>query len=394
MELGIGLLHRLERNLSSLAGCYALLASLAALFLVYTRVVLLSDAPDLSSLIFGPLSDNAPRWRLWLDFLREAVSVFRERMHTTWMFFGVFAAVWAACLLWMQVIRSRRHLSFNRQEAVWMGWISLAVSSAAVLYGLGTNGIFPERLPQLVTASDIAALVFMLALPLVAWSRLHRRQQEVGEDSTEAVVSRRSSGFLGLDDDEPNARLAENFTLHEVRPEVRPVDLLPAVQIFHERPGEHARAAADRLIQTAELPVVAGSSEPLPAAAVAPALDAAAPLSDAVDKLTVESSAVNGAASKGIDGFRRYLAAMNSSWQNIESIRGEIDDWFEQRRRQAMAHLDTHPGMRNPTLAHDIFQDFPNDKLSAVDAEWAEIRTAALEISRWFGDVPAPERNR
>ena len=84
---------------------------------------------------------------------------------------------------------------------------------------------------------------------------------------------------------------------------------------------------------------------------------------------------------------------MNSSWQNIESIRGEIDDWFEQRRQQAIAHLDTHPGMRSSNLAQNIFQDFPNDKLSAVDAEWAEIRRAALEISRWFGDLPAPERN-
>ena len=108
-----------------------------------------------------------------------------------------------------------------------MASISLAVFSAAVLYGLGTNGLFPQRLPQLVTASDIAALAFMLGLPLVAWSRLHRRQQEVQEDSSESLLPRRNSGFLGLDDDESNARLAENFSLREVRPEVRPVDLLP-----------------------------------------------------------------------------------------------------------------------------------------------------------------------
>jgi hypothetical protein len=84
---------------------------------------------------------------------------------------------------------------------------------------------------------------------------------------------------------------------------------------------------------------------------------------------------------------------MNSSWQNIESIREEIDDWFEQRRQQAIAHLDTHTGMRRSTLARNLLNDFPNDKLSAVDAEWAEIRRAALEISRWFGDAPAPEPN-
>ena len=106
---------------------------------------------------------------------------------------------------------------------------------------------------------------------------MHRRQQEVLDDSGESSLPRRSSGFLGLDDDESNTRLAEDFSLREVRPEVRPVDLLPAVQIFHERPGEHARAAADRLIESAELPVIAEVSEPLPAVAVAP-LPVAVPL--------------------------------------------------------------------------------------------------------------------
>jgi hypothetical protein len=380
-------LHRLEREYSSLAGCYALPASLVVLFLLYIRVAFLSDAPDLSSLIFRPLSDHAPRWHLWLDFARDAVSVFRERMHTTWLFFGVFAAVWVACLLWMQVMRSRRQLSFNRQEAIWTAWMSLAVFSAAVLYGLGTNGVFPQRLPQLVTASDIAAVGLILALPLIAWSRLHRRQQEVLDDSGESLLPRRSSGFLGLDDDESNTRLAENFSLREVRPDVRPVDLLPAVQIFHERPGEHARAAADRLIESTELPVIAEVSEP-PAVAVAPI-----PVTVPLVSSTADMPPTKDPATKGINGFRRHLSSMNSSWQNIESIREEIDDWFEQRRQQAIAHLDTHPGMRSSTLARNLFNDFPNDKLSAVDAEWAEIRRAALEISRWFGDAPAPEPN-
>ena len=264
-----------------------------------------------------------------------------------------------------------------------MAWMSLAVFSVALLYGLGTNGIFPQRFPQLVTASDIAALAFLLALPLVAWSRLRRQQAEIQADSGESLP-RRNSGFLGLDDDESSARLAETLSLREVRPEVRPVDLLPAVQVLQERPGEHARPAPDLLIQSAELPIPAEPPAAETIVAVAPVTDIALPASDEADK----------PAAKGIDGFRRHLSSMNSSWQNIEGIRGEIDDWFEQRRRQAIAHLDTHPGMRSPTLAQDIFQDFPNDKLSAVDAEWAEIRTAALEISRWFGDLPAPERNR
>lgn len=269
-----------------------------------------------------------------------------------------------------------------------MAWMSSAVFSAAVLYGLGTNGVFPQRLPQLVTASDIIALAFVLALPVIAWSRLQRRQLEVQKDSAESLLSRRSSGFLGLDDDESNARLAENFSLREVRPEVRPVDLLPAVQLFHERPGEPAKAAADRLIETAELPVIAEVSEPLPAIAVT-----AVPVAMTVAVDAPDQPGAKDPATQGIDGFRRHLSSMNTSWQNIEGIRGEIDDWFEQRRQQAIAHLDAHPGMRSSHLAQNLFNDFPNDKLSAVDAQWTEIRRAALEISRWFGDVPASERN-
>src|SRR5215469_3672889 len=170
----MGPLHRLERSFSSLAGCYALLASLAVLFLAYARVAFLPNSPDLSSLT-NPFS-SAPRWHVWLDLLREVAYAFRERLHTTWLFFGVFAAVWLACLLWMQIERSRRDLSFNWQEAVWMAWMSVAVLSASVLYGLGTKSVFPQRQPQLVTVSDVVAVAFITLLPVIVWSRLHRQQ--------------------------------------------------------------------------------------------------------------------------------------------------------------------------------------------------------------------------
>jgi hypothetical protein len=372
-----GPLHRLEKSFSSLAGCYALLATLAALFLIYARVAFLPNSPDLSSSIFRPLSSPVQRWHLWLDFIREAVYTFRDRLHTTWLFFGVFAAVWLACLLWMQIERSRHNFSFNRHEAVWMAWMSLAVFCAAVFYGLGTNGMFPQRLPRLATVSDVVALAFMLALPVIACSRLRRQQLQVLEDSGDSVLPRRSSGFLGLDDVETDACLAESLSLREVRPKVRSVEMLPAVQIIHERPTEHAIAVADRLVESAKSPVIAKPLEPAPSAV------AVAPIPEVAEK----------PAPKGIDSFRRHLSTMNSRWQNIETTRREIDDWFEQRRQQAIAHLDKHPGTRGSALAQNLFDDFPNDKLSAVDADWAEIRTAALEVSRWFGDAPASESN-
>ena len=89
-------------------------------------------------------------------------------MHTTWFFFSVFSAVWLTSLLWMLMESRRRKLGFSWQEAHWMGWITLSVFSTAVLYGLGTNGILARRYPKIVTASDVFAAGFLLALPVIA----------------------------------------------------------------------------------------------------------------------------------------------------------------------------------------------------------------------------------
>ncbi len=360
----------MDRRFSSLASCYALFAALAASFLVYAHLALQGHQGDWLN---GSLLPHEFRAAQLLVSIQGAAAALRERMHTTWLFFTVFAAVWFASLLWMQIERRRRRLKFTLREAYWMGWITLSVFSAAVLYGLGTNGILPRRFPGIVPVSDVAALAFMLALPVVAWSQLRGQEEETPNDSEDTALPRRNSGFLGLNDDEMNDRLMERL---EVRPEVRPVDLLPAVQIFHpELAGEHARTAASWLIESAELPALPPSPNPEPSQA---------PIAVTTDKTTM----------KGIDAFRNNLSNLNASWQRIETIRGEIDDWFEQRRRQAIAHLDTHPGMRSSALAGELFQNFPNEKLAAVDTEWAEIRSAALEISRWFGDIPSPEAGK
>jgi len=363
----------MDRRFSSLAGCYALFAALAASLLVYAHLALQTR----SSYWLGESAlPHDSRGAQLIASVSSAAVTLRERMHTTWLFFAVFGAVWIACLLWMQIERRRQRLNFTLREAYWMGWVTLSVFSAAVLYGLGTNGILTRRFPGIVPVSDVAALAFMLALPVVAWSHLRGQEEEVPNDPEDTSLPRRSSGFLGLSDDEMNDRLVERL---EIRPEVRPVDLLPAVQIFHpELAGEHARASASRLIESAELPA------PPPPSNMEPTQTPMTPITVATDM----------PATKGIDAFRNHLSVLNSSWQRIETIRGEIDDWFEQRRRQAIAHLETHPGMRSSSLTTGLFQDFPNEKLTAVDAEWAEIRSAALEISRWFGDVPASEAGK
>jgi hypothetical protein len=72
-------------------------------------------------------------------------------------------------------------------------------------------------------------------------------------------------------------------------------------------------------------------------------------------------------------------------------MQGEIDDWFEQRRQLAVAHIATPPGRRNSGLVGNLVQDFPDEKVTAIEAEWAEIRSVALDISRSVGDLPTPD---
>jgi hypothetical protein len=394
----------LEKSFSSLAGCYAMLVALAALFLAYARLDFPLHPSDWSGLIPRFLRGSFPgqdlRGSELLASMRTAVAALRNRMHTTWFFFLVFTTVWLACLLWMLIERRRRKLNFSLQEAYWMVWISLAVFSVAVLYGLGTNGILARRFPGLVIASDLAALGFMLTLPLAAWSRIYFQEDERAARGEPAVPRGKVISILGLDGEESSARLVESFS----RLEVRPVDLLPAVQIFNpEPPSENAKAVASRLIGSADLPVVGQPAEPVlsvpapqPVVLSAPATPpvilpapAAPPVVLSAPAVPPVVDAANETAAKGSDGFRESLSVLNRSWQRIQHIGQEIEEWFDQQRRQAIAHLELPPGLRGPQSSVNLSRDFPNEKLTAVDAEWAAIRRAALEISRWFGDAPA-----
>jgi len=380
-------LQRVERSLSSLVACYALLASLAALLLIYVRVELQASPPNwttpIGGLVHGSASIRALSVEQILAGTRTALLALRDRMHTTWLFFGVFAAVLLACLLWMEIERRRRRISFSRHEAYWMIAFTIAVSAIAVLYGLGTNGILARRFPGVIPVSDFVAVAFVLALPLAVWFRLDRLQeeQEDAELESESYISDRR-GFLGLSNDITDARLVESLS----KLEVKPVDLLPAAQAFHpEVPSEEAKAAASHLIRSAQAPASQALVPAAPPAEIGPPqVSALAPVSD----LTV------GPALTGIDGFRKHLAVMTGSWQRIETVRGEIDDWFERRRQEAIAHLDMHPGIRPAALEKGLFENFPGEKLAAVDAEWAEIRKAVFEINRWFEQIPVPDKSK
>lgn len=503
-------MERIERGFSSLAGCYALLASLAASFLIYAHLAFLAHPPHWASPTEGFGSGTSSAFALRtprvLANVHLAALYLRERMHTTRLFFGVFAAVWLACLLWMQFGRRHRRLAFHRREALWIGAISLLVFSVAALYGLGTNGVLPRRIPALVPVSDAFAAGFMLALPLITWSRIRRRHEEEMDAELEdpSDVSARSLARLGLGDDASNVRPLEGFSRLEIRPDIRSEivrkDLSPG--------DEQAKVPANRLLGIVELavptpveapesvavtftapvieapepvtmtppdPVAILPSQPVAVMSPAPiAVEAPEPIAlqspsavavalaepvavippaepltvmppfpvaivptepfsvipppepitvmapEAVAKLppdpivtmppepffvmppdpTPLSSA--GKPADGADeenhattgkGFRHDLSSLNRSWQHIEEMRGEIDDWFEQRRQQAIAHIATPPGMRNSGLARSLVQDFPDEKVVAIEAEWAEIRSIALEISRSVGEVPPSGRS-
>jgi hypothetical protein len=411
-------LQRLERSFSSLAVCYAFLASLGALLLIYARLELQASPPDWSNLIggfiHGSTSFHSLRGAQIFASLKSAFFALRERMHTTWLFLVVFATVWLGCLLWMQIERNRRGIHFSRREALWIVGFTLSVFGIAMMYGVGTNGILAYRFPGIVPVSDFLAVAFILVLPLAVWSWLDRLQedQEAEEFADDDSVAVRSHGFLGLDDEATNARLVESLS----RLEVKPVDLLPTVQAFHsEVPSQNAQAAAALLIETAEAPVAPARESappvadttaapltpvgpiitPAPVVTPAPMIPpaAATPEPQVIEPTVIESAvppvpvavAVK-PAETGIESFRYNLAAMNESWRRIEGIRGEIDEWFEVRRREALARLDRHPGARASAVEKALFDNFPNDKLNAVDSEWSEIRRAAFEISRWFGE--------
>jgi len=257
--------ERIERGFSSLAGCYALLASLAASFLIYAHRAFLAHPPHWATpdgLVRISSPGQALHARHAFAIIQTSALYFRERMHTSWLFCVVFAAVWLACLLWMHFGRRGRGLAFNRKEALWMGGISLLIFSAAALYGFGTKGMVPRRIPALVPVSDTFAVGFILALPVITWSRIRRRHEEAIESEfrrESGDLSARSLARLGLGDDAPIKPSAETETVS--RPEIKLPNLVPAVQGPHS--DDHPAVAANRLIARLASPVALAPQEPV-----------------------------------------------------------------------------------------------------------------------------------
>lgn len=355
--------------MSLLVGCYAFLVLLAAGLLVF---VLYSPYPAAS--VQDLISGHGASTVQILAEMKVAVWMLRDRMHNTWFFLYVFLAIWLTVLAWEMVARRSLELSTGLKEVYFMGWISLSVLSTAVLYGVGTNGILARRYPKAVPAADALAVGFVLALPVIAWARLQRqRLKESEEEQDERRVSyHRVHTSLGLFDQESSERLLET---PEVRKVVAAEARLEPKPVLATAPSAQAIAAVDHLVESAGLPAVNRLVRP-------------AETNKLVTMETAKQMSVPEPQEKSVDSFRRHLSTLNESWDGIEKAGREIDQWFDEQRRQVLAHLEKHPGIRGQEMPLNLSKDFLNEKLNAVDADWAAIRKSALEICRWFGDIP------
>jgi len=359
------------RKIFSLAECYTLLAVTAISLLAYALVSGQAHAPEQVTSLLGWTQDHHFQPSQLFINAESAFSALRARMHNTWFFFVVFTAVWAAILLWLAVEKWRNRLKDGTRELVWMGWISLAIFSLALLYGVGTNGVLARQLPYSVMITDVLAIGFVLVLPVFVWSKLHREEEEEMD-----TVPRRPSlsyqsahGVLGLSGVESSTRLIEAEPVKEPQPvQVPPV--VPVQENLAILKDEEKRS----ILTTAGNTLNSGVS---------------------LERNSVTTvDAPKAEISRTVSSFREHMHELNTGWSNIENIGIEIEKWFDQQRHQAILHLETHPGMRPSGQPIPPSRDFLNEKLAAVDAEWATIRKAALEICQWFGDAPKIDRQK
>lgn len=167
--------------------------------------------------------------------------------------------------------------------------------------------------------------------------------------------------MLGLDE-QPSDKLFADMT----ECSIVPVSLLPTTQAMYSGiPMDHVRVTMDQLIERTDMP--------------------------AVSRLATEATNGLTTTNEGTSRFRENLSVLNSSWDSIEKAGKDLERWFDLQRQAAVAHLAMPPAAR--AEQNGTPESFPHETLAAVDADWARIRQAALEIARWFGDLP-PDRDR
>lgn len=403
--------------------CYAALGVLAVVFLVSANGAPGAQVWSLPQFALGLSSPQGVHFSQLLTLVRTSGEHLRERLHTTWLFFGVFFVNWAIVAAWGIVERRRLKLGIGRQEMSWVGWMSLLVFSIAVLYGIGTNGIVARQYPKIIPVSDVLALCFVLALPVFAWSRLQRRNEEDegGEMVTVPMPRRAYHSLLHLDDDDvvPARARFQELSQERLTPESEETALrlsestqqsaaTAMVEMYSPSPLMAPPSAAavttiNRLIEVAQAPVenissestVAVALDPIPEPIAAAAVLDPAPITAPTtleSAPAVEQAAVSLTPSSPFGNFRQHLQDLNEGWARIERAGMDIEGWFNQQRVEVAARLERHPGARSSESTSELSTDFLKEKLETVDMEWAAIRETTREIARWFGDIPEANR--
>lgn len=360
----------MRRKIFSLAECYTLLAIAAASLLVYALTAGQARVVERTANVFGWTEDHRFQLSQLVENVQAGFFTLRLRMHNTWFFFVVFFAVWAAVLLWFAIEKWRNRLKDGTREFVWIAGITLAIFFLAVLYGIGTNGLLARYFPYSVAISDVVAMGFILALPIFIWFKLERQEDEdIDTIPRRPNLSYQSAhGVLGLGELGSSARLVE------VKPE-KPSSWMEPTPVIPPQANN-------------TIPKV--NEEMSTLTTIGNALNHDVSLERNTTTATVDLPRTE--TVRTVSGFREHMRALNSGWANIEKIGLDIEKWFDQQRHKALLHLETHPGMRQAEPPLALSRDFLNEKLAAVDAEWATIRKAALEICEWFGDIPKTDR--
>ena len=344
--------------------CYAMLAVLAIGLLILANAAPSGDSWTAAKYAQGSFSSQGFHLSQVFTSAGNSAKRLREQLHNTWLFIYVFLGVWLIVSTWGLFERRRLKLGVGRQEVYWMGWMSLSVISTACLYGIGTNGIVARRYPKAVPISDALAIGFVLALPVFAWSRLQRRREEDREAEELLPAAHTSHAMLGLNGEDSIAPSRARFQ----EPGMRYPEEGIALQSLHTP-----------LPDAGKVTVMDGSAETT-VPVISQPQGGPAPLQGS-------TPTAPGVSSTG--AFREHLRTLNEAWGRIERSGQEIEQWFDEHRRQAISRLEMHPGARAAEPPPQISKDFLNEKLAQVDADWVTIRRSALEISRWFGDAPA-----
>jgi hypothetical protein len=88
-------------------------------------------------------------------------------------------------------------------------------------------------------------------------------------------------------------------------------------------------------------------------------------------------------------GFREQLAALNASWQRIETSGKEVEEWFHRQQDRVLAHIERH-ATGGVDDAAELSRDYLEQRIQSVDAEWFRIHKAVRDMNRWLDSTAPP----